>query len=122
MLLESARWLAGRIVLTVEKLTAPTPPQRSPEEQAAIDARTSNLAIYEFQACPFCMKVRQAMRRMGLKVELRDALGDPKWAAELREQGGRRQVPCLKIVDSEGNEEWLYESSDIIAWFEERFA
>ena len=122
MLLESARWLVGQIVLAVEKVTAPAPPQRSPEEQAAIDARTANLAIYQFRACPFCVKVRQAMRRMGLNIELRDARGDPRWEQELRQQGGKYQVPCLRIENDDGSVEWLYESKDIIDWLDARFA
>ena len=120
MLLEAARWLVGRIVLGVEALTAPTPPQRSPEAQADVDAQTTGLVLYQFRACPFCVKVRHAMRRMGLNIELRDARGDPDIAAELRHEGGRYQVPCLRIEEN-GEIKWLYESSDIVAWLEQRF-
>ena len=120
MLLEAARWLVGRIVLGVEALTAPTPPQRSPEAQADVDAQTTGLVLYQFRACPFCVKVRHAMRRMGLNIELRDARGDPDSAAELRHEGGRYQVPCLRIEEN-GEIKWLYESSDIVAWLEQRF-
>ena len=121
MLLEAARWVVGQAVLAIEALTAPAPPQRSAEQQARIDARTAGLALYQFRACPFCVRVRHAMRRMGLNIELRDARGDPQRAAELRHEGGRYQVPCLRIEEN-GEITWLYESADIIAWLEQRFA
>lgn len=121
MLLEAARWVVGQVVLGIEALTAPTPPNRAPEEQARIDALTAGLALYQFRACPFCVRVRHAMRRMGLNIELRDARGDPATAAELRHRGGRYQVPCLRIEEN-GEVRWLYESADIITWLEQRFA
>lgn len=121
MILEAGRWLAGRLVLGIEVLTAPAPLQRNPEAQALVDAQTTGLALYQFRACPFCVRVRHAMRRMGLNIELRDARGDPDRAAELRHQGGRYQVPCLRI-EKKGEVAWLYESADIIAWLERRFA
>jgi len=121
MLLEAARWTVGRIVLAVERLTAPTPPNRSEEEQARIDAATAPLTLYEFQACPFCVRVRQAMRRMGLRIERRDVRRTPQWADELRSQGGRYQVPCLRI-EEDGEVRWLYESDDIVDWLEQRFS
>lgn len=121
MLLEGARWLVGRAVLGIEAITAPKPPRREPEAQARVDALTANLALYQFRACPFCVRVRHAMRRLGLNIELRDARGNPARAAELRHQGGRYQVPCLRIEEN-GESTWLYESADIIAWLEQRFA
>jgi glutaredoxin len=121
VLLEAARWLVGRVVLGVEAVTMPTPPERTPGAQARVDALTAGLALYQFRACPFCVRVRHAMRRMGLDIELRDARGDPATAAELRQGGGRYQVPCLRIEEN-GGVEWLYESADIIAWLEQRFA
>ena len=121
MLIEGARWFVGRIVLGIERLTAPRPPVRTAEAQARIDAATRNLALYQFRACPFCVKVRHAMRRLGLNIELRDARKDPVHAAELRSEGGRYQVPCLRIENEDGIA-WLYESKDIIRWLEERFS
>lgn len=121
MLLETARWIVGRGVLGLERLTAPRPPVRDPAEQARIDEATAALALYEFEACPFCVRVRQAMRRMGLNIERRNTRKDPDRAAELRDEGGRYQVPCLRIEEA-GEVRWLYESKAIIAWLEERFS
>ena len=36
--------------------------------------------------------------------------------------GGQNQVPCLKITDDKGETTWLYESSAIIQYLQNRFA
>ena len=96
--------------------------ERAAEEQARIDAQTRGMALYQFKACPFCVKTRRAMKRLGLNIELRDARGDMQWRQQLLAEGGRLQVPCLYIPQSSGDAQWLYESDDIIAYLEERFA
>lgn len=118
MILEPLRWIVGRGVLAYEKMTSPPPPDLTPEQQAMLDAQTTGIALYEFPACPFCMKVRKEVRRNGLNIERRDARRNPSWGDELRSEGGRYQTPCLKITDSDGMVQWLYESNDIISWLE----
>jgi len=86
-----------------------------------MDDRTSNLALYQFHACPFCIVTRRTMRRLGLNIELRDAQNDPRWEQELIEQGGKRQVPCLRITGEDGKVEWLYESKDIMHYLEQQY-
>jgi len=114
MILRAIRWVLGQIILFGDWLTRPKPPQRTPEAQAALDAQTANLALYQFRLCPFCVKVRRAIHRLGLNIELRDALNDPQYRAELIEQGGQRKVPCLRIEEN-GETRWLYESSDQVS-------
>ena len=116
------RWPLGQLILLIDFLTSPRTPERTAEEQARIDAQTRGMALYEFKACPFCVKTRRAMKRLGLNIELRDARGDMQWRQQLLAEGGRLQVPCLYIPQSSGDAQWLYESDDIIAYLEERFA
>ncbi|RMG35021.1 MAG: glutaredoxin [Gammaproteobacteria bacterium] len=120
MIIRAIRWLLGQLIVFVDWATRPAPPVRTPEAQAAIDAATRNLALYQFRLCPFCVKVRRAMRRLGLNIELRDALNDPRHKATLIGEGGQYKVPCLAITE-DGQTRWLYESNDIIAWLEARF-
>ncbi len=108
------RWLLGRIILFFDWLTQPKKPDHSPEKQAQLDAQTANMALYQYAACPFCVKTRRAIRRLGLNIELRDAKNNPQYRAELEQQGGKQQVPCLRIQESDGSIRWLYESGDII--------
>ena len=115
------RWLLGRLVLAINFLTQPRPIKRDPVAQAAIDARTAKMALYQFHACPFCVKVRRVMRKHALNIELRDAKNNPAFKDELISQGGKHKVPCLRIENGT-NVTWLYESNDIISFLETEFA
>ena len=115
------RLILQPVILFIDRVTRPSWPQRSEEEQKSIDEQTSKLALYQFHACPFCVITRRAMRRLGLNIELRDAQNDPRWEQDLIEQGGKRQVPCLRVSDEDGKVEWLYESKDIRRYLEQRY-
>ena len=115
------RWLLGRIILFMDWLTRPKRPNHSPQRQAELDAQTANMALYQYAACPFCVKTRRAIHRLGLNIELRDAKNNPQFRKELETQGGKQQVPCLRI-DESGTTTWMYESSDIIDYLNQRFA
>jgi len=116
------RWPLGQLILLIDFLTSPRAPERDPLEQAKIDMATRDMALYQFKACPFCVKTRRAMKRLGLNIELRDARNDPKWRQQLLAEGGRLQVPCLYNPEETGEAQWLYESRDIIAYLEQRFS
>ena len=118
---KAIRLILTPVILFIDRLTQPAWPQRSQEEQKSIDEQTANLALYEFHACPFCIITRREMRRLGLNIELRDAKNDPQWEQELIEQGGKRQVPCLRINNEDGKVEWLYESKDIKRYLQQRY-
>jgi glutaredoxin len=115
-----------RLVLTPfmllsEKLSTPDSVTRSAEEQNRADKASKHLALYQFKACPFCIKVRKEIARLGLNIETRDAQHDPEHRAALEAGGGRVKVPCLKIRQDDGSERWLYESDEIKAWLREHF-
>ena len=115
------RLILQPIILFIDWLTRPAWPERSAAQQQAIDEKTANLALYQFHACPFCIITRRTMRKLGLNIELRDALNDPQWEQELIEQGGKRQVPCLRINKEDGKVEWLYESSEIKGYLQRQY-
>ena len=115
------RAILGPFVLLWERLTAPRGIQRPPEKQAEVDEACRHLALYQFRTCPFCIRVRQTMRRLSLPVELRDARNDDRYRQELLEGGGEVKVPCLRISEADGTVRWMYESDDIIAWLERHF-
>lgn len=116
------RWSLGRLILFFDWLFSPQGIQRSPEAQQAVDAQTAGLMLYQYPACPFCVKVRRSMKRHSLKIETRDALRDTRARQELLDGGGALKVPCLRIRDTGEEEQWLYESSDIVRYLEQRFA
>lgn len=118
--MKAIRWILGKIILLVERLFAPRGIRRSPEEQAKVDQQTSRLALYQFKACPFCVRVRFTVKRLSLNIVTRDAQTTP-YKKELIEQGGQHMVPCLRIEKEDGATEWLYESAEINRYLAERF-
>lgn len=114
------RAITRPIILTAEKLCNPPPIIREPMVQQSIDRETAKMAIYEFRACPFCMKTRRALRRLSLNIELRDAKDDAEHREALVQQGGKLQVPCLRLRKEEGDQ-WMYESEEIIEYLESHY-
>lgn len=108
-------------ILTFDRLFVPKALVRRPEDQMRVDSQTSKLALYQFEACPFCVKTRREVKRLGLKIELKDAKR-PEAAEELIQGGGSLQVPCLRIQEDDGTVRWMYESSDINEYLRKRFA
>ncbi|OOE89330.1 glutaredoxin family protein [Salinivibrio sharmensis] len=110
------RWILGKIILIVESLTKPKAPQLSAAQKHAIDTLAQQVTLYQFAACPFCVKVRQASRKLGLPLNTKDAKRDLTARQELEQGGGRIKVPCLRIQNTSGETHWMYESDDIIAY------
>jgi glutaredoxin len=114
------RWILGRIILLLNFVFAPKKRQRPQDQQVIVDQQTQSLALYQYAACPFCVKVRREMRRQNLTINLVDAKQD-EHKSVLSDQGGKLQVPCLRI-EQDGNTQWLYESKAITSYLNERFA
>ena len=116
------RWVLGQLILLLNFIFSPKSIQRAADEQAAIDAETARLSLYQYLACPFCVKVRRSMKRHSLNIETRDAKRHEQFRKELVAGGGKLKVPCLRIEEEGGNVRWMYESSDIISYLEQSFA
>ncbi len=115
------RWLLGSLILFFDWLFTPRGIKRDPQQQKAIDAQTANLTLYQYQACPFCVKVRRAMKRQTLPIQTKDAKRCDIAREELLQGGGKLKVPCLQIRSDDGETRWMYESNDIILYLSERF-
>lgn len=114
------RWILGRIILLLNAVFAPKARSRTPLELSQIKEKTQFLSLYQYAACPFCVKVRRTMRRQNLPIVTVDAKQD-QHKQMLANQGGKLQVPCLRI-EKDGKIEWLYESSSIINYLNDEFA
>ncbi len=121
MIIKALRIALGQLIVFLDFITRPRKLKRTAEAQAAVQQATSNLALYQFHACPFCVKTRRTLHRLNLPVTLRDAKYDPKARKDLEQQGGKIKVPCLRIEEN-GQSTWLYESNAIIAYLDQRFA
>lgn len=116
------RLILGKLILLFNWVFTPRSVKRAPEQQAAIDAQTAELALYQYEACPFCVKVRRAMKRQALSIETRDVKRSDTAREELLAGGGLLKVPCLRIPNENGDTQWLYESGEIISYLEQQFS
>ncbi|MFD2168071.1 glutaredoxin family protein [Thalassotalea euphylliae] len=111
------RWILGRIILLVNFLTMPRGPKLSAEQKQIMSEKTQHLSLYQLTACPFCVKVRRAMKREGIELELRNIKDtNSNYREQLMQGGGKPTVPCLRIEKGDDEVEWLYESNDIISY------
>ena len=115
------RWPLAQIIIFLDRVTRPTIPVYPAEKRAELDAITEDMKLYHFKQCPFCVKTRRSIRRLGLNIETRDARNDSRWNSELVDQGGKYQVPCLRLVREDGSTEWMYGSEKIITYLDHRF-
>jgi len=116
------RWILGSLILTFNWLFTPRGVKRSANAQADIDEQTAKLALYHYRACPFCVKVRRAMKRQSLNIDSRDVKRSEAAREQLLAGGGNLKVPCLRIEDEQGGVEWMYESTDIVNYLNSRFS
>jgi glutathione S-transferase len=94
---------------------------RSAEAQQRLEEACAGLTLYHFPTCPFCWRVRLAIKRLGLPIRLVNVMREPDARIDLMTRGGKLQVPCLHINTAQGSH-WLYESGDIVDWLQQNFA
>lgn len=115
------RLVLGQLILLLNAIFSPRAMKRSEDAQQQVNVQAKQLQLYQFESCPFCVKVRRSAKRLNLPLATVDAK-QPDNEQVLIEQGGKRKVPCLRIEDEYGQVKWMYESNDIVAYLEQRFA
>ncbi|HDZ58280.1 MAG TPA: glutaredoxin [Pseudomonas xinjiangensis] len=121
MIMKAIRLGLGNLIVLGDYVSRPARMQRTPQAQASVDQAAANMALYQFHACPFCVKTRRTLHRLNVPVGLRDAKNNEADRQALLEHGGKIKVPCLRI-DQNGQSTWMYDSKVIIAYLNERFA
>jgi glutaredoxin len=121
LLISLIRNLLGGIIAAIDLITRGSKLKRTTEAQNQVEAELKKLSLFQFFACPFCIKTRRAMHKMNLPIVKRNASQGSPFRDELLKGGGKVQTPCLR-VESDNGVEWLYESSAIISYLEKRFA
>jgi len=77
------------------------------------------LELYEFEACPFCRKVREALTALDLEAVIYPTpKGGTRYRPVVLERGGQAMFPYLVDPNTETE---MYESDDIIAYLYERY-
>jgi glutaredoxin len=120
ILINLIRNLLGGLIAAIDFVTRGTKLKRTAEVQQQVETELHKLSLYQFFACPFCIKTRRAMHKLNLPIVKRNASQGSPFRDELLQGGGKIQTPCLRI-DNNGSVEWLYESSQIISYLEKRF-
>jgi glutathione S-transferase len=91
-------------------LRASVPARRQPEKL---------LELYEFEACPFCRKVREGLSMMDLDAMIYPCpRGGTRYRPVVDKRGGKMQFPYL--VDPNTGRE-MYESDDILRYVAETY-
>jgi glutaredoxin len=121
MLMKALRVGLGQLIVLGDAVSRPRPQRRSVQGQAAVAKEAAQLSLYQFHACPFCVKTRRALYRLNVPMTLHDAKNDTVQRERLLAGGGKMKVPCLHIQE-EDQSRWLYDSNAIIAYLEQRFA
>ena len=118
-LLKTLRNGLGLIIVFLNWLFRPKQILRTTEDQKIAQNAVKDLSLYQFYACPFCVKARRAIHQLNVTIETRDINKNPMHREQLEIGGGKVKVPCLRIEEGD-NVRWLYESDDIIRFLEMR--
>ena len=77
------------------------------------------LVLYEFEGCPFCRKVREALTVLDLEAFIYPCpKGGPRFREEVKSRGGKAQFPYLRDPNT-GVE--MYESEEITRYLFQRY-
>jgi glutaredoxin len=115
------RVVLGAIILFFDRIFTPRGLQRLAPAQAKVEEATRGFVLYQLAACPFCVKVRREMKRLSVTFPLKEIAQDPAAHAELMAGGKLDQVPCLRMTQADGSFTWLYESSAIVEFLQNKF-
>ncbi|MFT6898890.1 MAG: glutaredoxin [Paraglaciecola sp.] len=120
-LVKFIRQALGYIIVLLDLVSRPRKLKRSSEAQVKVEADIANMSLYQFYACPFCIKTRRALHKLNLPIQTRNASEGSPHRQALLDGGGAIKVPCLRI-EQDNEVKWMYESSDIIKYLNQRFA
>ena len=120
LIISLIRNLLGGIFVFFDVITRGTRLKRDPAARLQVEKEAEGLTLYQFFACPFCIKTRRAIYKLNLPIGKRSASKGSPYREELLQGGGKIQTPCLRI-ETDGEVTWLYESSAIIQYLQQRF-
>jgi len=87
---------------------------RGTNARGAAEQPKRHLELYEFEACPYCRLVREALTELDLDALIRPSPhGGKRFRPRVAQLGGKQQFPFL--VDPNTGES-MYESADIIEY------
>ena len=103
----ASRWLWGR---QVSPMASSIPAEGQPLEP---------IILYEFEACPFCRRVRETLTYLDMEVQIRPCpKGSSVHRAQVLSSGGKETFPYIRDCNT-GVE--MYESGDIVRYLVETY-
>jgi len=121
LFLKLVRNALGMLIVFADWVSRPKKLVRSKQAQHIAQNSVSGLSLYQFYACPFCVKTRRVIHKLNVDIQMYDINKSPIHKDQLEVEGGKVKVPCLRI--EEGNDvRWLYESNEIIRFLQLRVA
>lgn len=90
-------------------------PQRPEPEPAP------QIMLFEFEACPFCRRVREVVTYLDLAVIVVPCARGSRHRAEVVSRGGRAQFPYMVDCSAGGSPVEMYESADIVSYLLNRY-
>ena len=67
------RWILGRLIILLDFIFSPKPILRDKTSQDLVNTITNRYKLYQYYACPFCVKVRRFLRKESINIEFIDA-------------------------------------------------
>ncbi|MDC0457089.1 glutaredoxin [Alphaproteobacteria bacterium] len=107
------RWILGRVIILLDFIFTPKSKLRDNSSQDSVNKITSSYKLYQYHACPFCIKVRRFLKRESINITLINAKKDV-FKKHLIQNGGILKVPCLRVQSKKNHVKWIYESNEII--------
>ena len=107
------RWTLGRLIIFLDYVFSPKSKERDIKSQDLVNTITNRYKLYQYYACPFCVKVRRFLRKESINIEFIDAK-DEFHKKDLIQKGGMLKVPCLRVGSKKNQVKWIYESNEII--------
>ena len=99
MVLKFFRNLAELSIVFISWITKPSAMVRDQESQEKAQKAIEGLSLYQLFACSYCVKTRRALHRFNVSVDIKDIGSNTQYRTELKQQGGKIQVPCLRIEE-----------------------
>lgn len=88
--------------------------------QTAPVTKDAPLVLYYRNDCPYCKKVLAYLNDHQRELPMKEINASETASDELVTGGGKRQVPCLRIRENNGDKvTWLYQSAEIISYLDE---
>ncbi|BBG28850.1 glutaredoxin family protein [Zymobacter palmae] len=115
----SAGMMLGMAWLATPAMAA-TPVTHDAKVQTAPIAKDAPLVLYYRDDCPYCWNVMSYLNDQHRELPMKEINSSEAISNELIIGGGKRQVPCLRIRENNGNKiTWLYQSAEIIKYLDE---